>query len=500
VREGKVFLKRGEICMTLRAVFFDMGGTIETFWHTAELRLQAIPDFQQRLLSAGIDLGFSDKELLEVISSGYGQYHKWSIDSMEELPPQRVWGEFILAGYTIDPQKMSAVAEDLMFTLESRFYQRELRPEVPSVLEAIRKQGYQIGLISNVCCRNLVPENLDRYGIRHYFDPIVLSSEYGRRKPDPAIFHYAARLANVPTSECLYIGDRIARDIVGARRAGFGLAVQIINDFDHGEEDDGAEPDAVITRMTELLDILKAQKDTPKTSSLKVEISQDHNIRALLFDAGDILYHRPNRGQKFQRFLTEQGLADKEIPEAKTKELRDQAFHGSISQSQHWQAILRLYGVTEPKLVERGSQAMEEDENAIQFFQGVGETLKSLKEKGYLLGVVTDTANPIHVKLAWFERGGFGHVWDSIISSQELGVEKPDPRIYSAALQQLGLSAQQVVFIGHSPEELDGARTIGMKTIGFNYGENARADFYIKKFSDLLIVPVISMNNGHAKG
>ena len=53
--------------------------------------------------------------------------------------------------------------------------------------------------------------NLKEYGIRQYFDPIVLSSEYGRRKPDPAIFHYAARLANVPTSECLYVGDRIAR-------------------------------------------------------------------------------------------------------------------------------------------------------------------------------------------------------------------------------------------------------------------------------------------------
>ena len=70
--------------------------------------------------------------------------------------------------------------------------------------------------------------SLEEYGIRHYFDPIVLSSEYGRRKPDPAIFHYAARLANVPTSECAYVGDRLARDVEGARRTGFGLAVQIV--------------------------------------------------------------------------------------------------------------------------------------------------------------------------------------------------------------------------------------------------------------------------------
>ena len=69
----------------------------------------------------------------------------------------------------------------------------------------------------------------------------MLSSEYGRRKPDPAIFHYAARLAKVPTSECIYIGDRIARDVVGAKRAGFHMAIQIAHDFQHGEQDEGAQ-------------------------------------------------------------------------------------------------------------------------------------------------------------------------------------------------------------------------------------------------------------------
>ena len=79
-----------------------------------------------------------------------------------------------------------------------------------------------------------------------------------------------------------------------------------------------------------------------------------------------------------------------------------------------------------------------------------------------MLGIITDTANPIHVKLSWFERGGFGHVWDSIISSQELGMEKPDPRIYLAVLRQLGLKVNQAVLVGHSSDELDGARIIEM--------------------------------------
>ena len=98
-----------------------------------------------------------------------------------------------------------------MFFIETHWFQRARRPEVPGVLEAIHNMGLKIGLISNVNSRGQVPANLDLYGIQHYFDPKIAayrSSEYGRRKPNPAIFHYAARLANVPTSECLYVGDR----------------------------------------------------------------------------------------------------------------------------------------------------------------------------------------------------------------------------------------------------------------------------------------------------
>jgi FMN phosphatase YigB (HAD superfamily) len=93
--------------------------------------------------------------------------------------------------------------------------------------------------------------------------------------------------------------------------------------------------------------------------------------------------------------------------------------------------------------------------------------------------------------LKWFERGGFGHVWDSIISSMDIGTRKPDPTIYQAALQQLGVASDQAVFVGHRASELAGARAIGMQTIAFNYDKDASADIFIEKFSDLLKLPVL---------
>jgi putative hydrolase of the HAD superfamily len=468
----------------IQAVFFDMGGTIETFGYTHELRLEATNLIQQRLQQVGIDLKLNNEQLLAVISNGLDRYKRWSIKSLDELRPLRIWSEYVFAGLDVEIDKLAAIAEDLMFLVETRFYCRAMRPEVPAVLAAIKEMGLKIGLISNVCSRGQVPTNLKAYDIIHYFDPIVMSSEYGRRKPDPAIFHYAARLANVPASACLYIGDRIVRDIDGAQRAGYGMSVQIIHDFEHGENDEGATPDAVIGNMTELLDILQANLDDEKGP---VEPTK---VRAFIFDAGDILYFRPERGAKFVAFLKELGLEINPDHVQQKKAIEYRAYRGEIDHDEYRESIVRMYDITQPDLVERGKKALIDDDANVAFFDGVPDTLRALKEKGYLLGIITDTANSISSKLSWFERGGFGHVWDSIVSSMDLGVRKPDPKIYQASLQQLGLSASEAAFVGHRTSELSGARAVGMHTIAFNYDKDASADYFIDNFADLLKVPV----------
>lgn len=471
--------------MKLQAVFFDMGGTIETFSTSRELRLAAIPAIRQYLSQAGIDLNVSDEQLCDVFSGGLERYKRWCVRSLEELPPQRVWGEYVFAGMQVDPERLAGIAEELMVMVETCFYRRAMRPEIPAVLQAIQQMGLKIGLISNVNSRGLVPENLKSYGIHQYFDPIVLSSEYGRRKPDPAIFHYAARLANVPTSACVYVGDRVNRDIDGAFRAGFGKAVQIRHEEPHGEDDAGPAPDAVIENMLELLDLLRAEANAAGASPLPGP------IRALIFDAGDILYFRSQRGSKLDAFLKELGLERSPNHAREKKDIEYKAYRGLLTHDEYREAIIRMYGVTQPERVARGKQALIDDDADVTFFDGVPETLLALKKRGYLLSIVTDTANSISAKLNWFERGGFGRVWDSIVSSLELGMRKPDPRIYQAALCQLGLTPDQAVFVGHRTSELDGARAVGMQTIAFNYDQDASADFYIETFADLLNVAVV---------
>jgi len=478
--------------MTVKAVFFDMGGTLQTFWHTRELRLSAMPGMQRRLREAGIDLGLSDEALLDLIASRWEAYHAWGMQTLEELPALRVWREFILPDVPAAAHLTEDAAETLMFYYETQLYCREVRPEVAQVLAALKAMGLKMAVISNVCGRHQVKENLRDYGLLEYFDPIVLSSEYGRRKPDPALFHYAARLANVPASDCIYVGDRVNRDVLGAKRAGFRLAVQIRHDFKHGEKDEGAVPDVVISDMRELVDIVRHELANPQPRP------QPPAVRAVLFDAGDILYYRPDRDQPLHDFLRRVVGEVREIqPEAKAV-LNARAHSGLISQDEFRRETLRLYGVTRAEELTLGATILEAHGNNVAFFPGVKETLLTLKERGYYLGIITDTAHSISQKIAWFEKGGFGHVWDTIISSFELETTKPDPRIYHAALQQLGVPPHEAVFVGHKPSELDGARSVGIHTVAFNHDLGAQAEVFIENFGDLIGLPLLVGDAAHA--
>ena len=475
--------------MALRTMLFDVGGTLETYSCSRELRIKNTAVFRNFLKENGIILPYSDEQLYEVISSGISAYRKWSIASMIELSTEEIWSQYVFRGHPVDQEKLNRISEQLSCLYELNYYVREMRPEVPAVLAEIKKMGFRIGCISNTQSLTQVPATLEKYGISQYFDPVVLSSKYGRRKPDPAIFYHAARLANSPTGACGYVGDKINRDVLGAKKAGFKLAIQVRHEFDDGEVDEGAEPDAIIENIADLLPLLEASIRENRSISREDERSR---IKAVFFDAGDILYYRPQRDKYLNEFLSGHQLNPVPGFEDERKRIKDLAFSGQMRRHDYYRELIQLYGITDEQAIEQGMEALSRDDDTVAIFDGVPETVHALKERGFILGIITDTAMPITRKLNWFEKHGFGRVWDVVISSKEMGVRKPSPSMYEEALQQTGIRSQEAVFVGHKTHELEGARAVGLKTIAFNYDPDAPADYYIEHFQDLLKVPLLA--------
>jgi putative hydrolase of the HAD superfamily len=92
-----------------------------------------------------------------------------------------------------------------------------LYPEVLPVLETLRSR-YKLAIVSNFD-RRLHPV-LEHLGIRHYFDPIIISSELGIDKPDPRIFTAALTALAVTPAETIHAGDDPTQDWLAAEAAG----------------------------------------------------------------------------------------------------------------------------------------------------------------------------------------------------------------------------------------------------------------------------------------
>lgn len=211
------------------------------------------------------------------------------------------------------------------------------------------------------------------------------------------------------------------------------------------------------------------------------------SISALLFDAGDILYAKPNREPEVARFLAERGYEARPLKDPVERAKRLEAHAGKIGVDEFMEWLMRHYGVSDPQDIADGVALLKTLQSDVVFFDGVGDTLHELKRRGYKLGVVTNTFNPPSEKAEWFRTIGIDGLWDSYADSCELGVVKPDPRIYLAALAPLGLKPEDAGFVGHAQVELDGAAALGMTTIRFNPDPDChRADFTAARFSDLL--------------
>ncbi len=106
-----------------------------------------------------------------------------------------------------------------------------------------------------------------------------------------------------------------------------------------------------------------------------------------------------------------------------------------------------------------------------ELFEGVGwalfddvlPTLKILEQQNYTLGLLTNLAedmDPICRKL------GLEPYLDFVVTSKEVGADKPKPPIFQAALQLAGVDASEAVHVGDQYKiDVVGARGVGINSI-----------------------------------
>ncbi|MCM3567441.1 pyrophosphatase PpaX [Neobacillus mesonae] len=136
---------------------------------------------------------------------------------------------------------------------------------------------------------------------------------------------------------------------------------------------------------------------------------------------------------------------------------------------------------------------LSEHDNLVKEFPGVYETVKTLKEKGYKLGVVTtkrfDTA------LRGLRLMKLDSFFDVIIAIDQVEKVKPDPEPIFKALEKLGSTPDEAIMVGDNYHDIEGGKNAGTLTAGVAWSLKGRdflakykPDYILEEMPDLLTI------------
>jgi putative hydrolase of the HAD superfamily len=140
-----------------------------------------------------------------------------------------------------------------------------------------------------------------------------------------------------------------------------------------------------------------------------------------------------------------------------------------------WNQALCEVGMCDPLLADQLSALYPAERRArYKPFDDVTPCLDRLKGD-YLLGLVTN--GPCDLQCAKLDASGLRSNFGAVVISREVGVKKPEPRIFAIALGRLGTDAQDSAFVGDTPKsDIVGAHAAGMKAVWLNRDNSPQPD------------------------
>jgi len=135
------------------------------------------------------------------------------------------------------------------------------------------------------------------------------------------------------------------------------------------------------------------------------------------------------------------------------------------------------------------------DHALLQVEEEVIATLSALRERGLRLALVSNASSG---EVSAWPHSPLAPLFDNAVFSCDCGYRKPQPQIYQLALNNLGVAAEETVFVGDGgSEEHAGARAVGLRTVLLtrHLGElrqerlderRSQADMEIARLPDLL--------------
>ncbi|MFN0094314.1 MAG: HAD family hydrolase [Dehalococcoidia bacterium] len=225
--------------MPVRAILFDLGDTL--------FQLGPMPDDLAARVRRALPAPFDSlaKEIVDEVVARNAAAHRdgahW------EVPVAAIASaRFAAQGRGHEPAAAMAVAA-LGFADTGRWRGAQ---DTAARVAAFRARGLAIAYVSNTTTpARLMRQRLHELGLVGLADAAVFSSEYGERKPSPAIYGEALDRLGVPAHEAVFVGDRVREDVLAPQA--LGMRGVLTHEF-RQEPFEPARPDAVLRTLPDL--------------------------------------------------------------------------------------------------------------------------------------------------------------------------------------------------------------------------------------------------------
>ena len=129
----------------------------------------------------------------------------------------------------------------------------------------------------------------------------------------------------------------------------------------------------------------------------------------------------------------------------------------------------------------------------VQEYEGVYETIRTLKERGYKVGIVTTKMRKAVER--GLIKGRLDSFFDVVVTFDDVKKTKPDPEPIELALELIGSSADETIMVGDNSHDILAGKQAGTKTAGVawtlkgrDYLEQFKPDYMLENMRDLLTI------------
>lgn len=138
--------------------------------------------------------------------------------------------------------------------------------------------------------------------------------------------------------------------------------------------------------------------------------------------------------------------------------------------SHHFPEVLARHGMTDPELAARAQRwYLRHRFLGLKLYDEARDVLTRIRAMPAVRAIGLVTNGPVEVQRDKIELLDLWSDIDFAVISGEIGIEKPDARIFAEALRRGSAGADQAVYVGDSPEfDMEGARNAGIARIWMN--------------------------------